>query len=466
MNISRIVDYYVEERQSLSTQQVDHYSFLIQTELWVLWLPFYRAGGTLDALTHELEALNWRSCDKPGNEWLLADEWIQCLPQEHLWVQVPKVRDFIQGLVDHFEHSLLLEKLIQKFGLTLPMIRTEVDSFTLIDWFLIWLIYEYPSLATFLFGLVKVNAIKSILNKDVACFVLYTPNFILWNLHKCLKSKKDRWLVYQLGQGVNIRGVQNSPVKCNKRMAHYFMNAPRGLDLPGAVWYAIIKGFGGQEEWVAEFQNHFVGWQGRLPFLEVIIRFFARSKEYLELGEIPRLLGYLQHRKDEKRTFCLKGQTLSSLRKRAEEWYAFQEQLQKAEWEEAPYRNPTYLLKNQGTLRAGFDPPFEIVLEEACYHFVRLTGYRDLIEEGREMKHCVGAYYKDCRKRGTEIWSLRKVKNDKPKRLVTIEVNKFDEIVQAKRKLNAEPAEWEWQLIEQWAKKQDLEIAVFHRLSR
>ncbi len=100
---------------------------------------------------------------------------------------------------------------------------------------------------------------------------------------------------------------------------------------------------------------------------------------------------------------------------------------------------------------------FELELENEVYHILQLTSAKELYEEGRKMKHCVGSYISKCLNGKASIWSLRQITATEHKRLVTIEVSKHHHIVQARKKRNASPDKFHWELIRRWAARENLE---------
>ena len=71
------------------------------------------------------------------------------------------------------------------------------------------------------------------------------------------------------------------------------------------------------------------------------------------------------------------------------------------------------------------------------------------------MHHCVGTYADLCRSGNISIWSLRQFRNQKWYSIVTIELNR-NAIVQARAAMNANPIKEHKELIEKWAKKEQL----------
>jgi hypothetical protein len=70
------------------------------------------------------------------------------------------------------------------------------------------------------------------------------------------------------------------------------------------------------------------------------------------------------------------------------------------------------------------------------FEFVELLTAEELIEEGREMQHCVASYANSGASARTSIWSLRKrIESGRIIRMATIEVsNKQRAIVQVRRR--------------------------------
>lgn len=51
----------------------------------------------------------------------------------------------------------------------------------------------------------------------------------------------------RIGRGESIRTAGDLPIPLTKRMAHHFLRAPQGLDIPAAFRYAQVLGLGGDE---------------------------------------------------------------------------------------------------------------------------------------------------------------------------------------------------------------------------
>ena len=94
------------------------------------------------------------------------------------------------------------------------------------------------------------------------------------------------------------------------------------------------------------------------------------------------------------------------------------------------------------------------VINKERYDFVPLQNYKELFIEGKQMKHCVFEYREACAFRGEIIYSLRKVESNKTfRRLLTIEVDSKNRIIQAKGLYNRVPKPIEMKVLHLWAKE-------------
>jgi hypothetical protein len=130
---------------------------------------------------------------------------------------------------------------------------------------------------------------------------------------------------------------------------------------------------------------------------------------------------------------------INTIRQASNEWHIDQTKLKKSEiavWE-----------KKYET--------FEEIRGETIYQFVELNTTRQLINEGRTMKHCVGSYASRCISGGTRIISIKKDEAS----YITVELNR-NSIVQAQLKFNQKINNFEYFLISKFADKHNLRVAI------
>jgi hypothetical protein len=102
--------------------------------------------------------------------------------------------------------------------------------------------------------------------------------------------------------------------------------------------------------------------------------------------------------------------------------------------------------------------PFNTEHKKKKYKIVQLTTNKSLIEEGRNLSHCVGTYTDNCLDRGSYIFSLRLIQDEcEDKVLITIELN-GNSIRQKRGKRNRSCSAEEDRIIRIWAKENNLKF--------
>ncbi len=105
--------------------------------------------------------------------------------------------------------------------------------------------------------------------------------------------------------------------------------------------------------------------------------------------------------------------------------------------------------------------PEKWILQSGTYLMVELTHIEELEDESQSLDHCVRGYFHRCIQGECTIWSLRTEDDSTIKRLITIQVNPDNQIVQAKGYQNRKPNEMEWSLINTWAANNNLTLNLF-----
>jgi hypothetical protein len=86
----------------------------------------------------------------------------------------------------------------------------------------------------------------------------------------------------------------------------------------------------------------------------------------------------------------------------------------------------------------------------------QITTQKDILAEGAAMRHCVASYASGCANGQWSIWSLGLLESGKYSRLITIQLNNNDCIVQARGLCNRMPTGEELVMIKQWCKTSNL----------
>ena len=87
----------------------------------------------------------------------------------------------------------------------------------------------------------------------------------------------------------------------------------------------------------------------------------------------------------------------------------------------------------------------------ARWQFVELTNSNQLKAEGQMLQHCVASYASRCWRGACHIWSLRLIRVEKARAVVTLEIDPGKRaIIQARGFRNRHPSGKSLQLIRLW----------------
>ncbi len=260
---------------------------------------------------------------------------------------------------------------------------------------------------------------------------------------------RHRWYL-NVGIGKNIRKCGNIPIHMTKKMAHYFMKAPQKLELDQAIRYGQVLGMGGTLHTTYQIINSPLGNNDflREDFWEKVILFFSNAST-LATDKMYKIIEYLDYASGEDNNYSIKGRNIQSLLRDYNEWYITskkEEANQHKSWEASGI--------------GGFYKTIEQEDGELVYDLKELLTAKELFQEGRRMKHCVGTYAEYCAEKNGAIFSLKHIdKCGVEKRLATIQVNlRTKTIVQAKYKCNASIPPNAKRILVEWAKKENLKI--------
>lgn len=143
--------------------------------------------------------------------------------------------------------------------------------------------------------------------------------------------------------------------------------------------------------------------------------------------------------------YSLKGRTAQSLLRATNAWHGrvYKENhnhLRKLEWK---------------ANKEKFDLHFDF--RDDTYRCIQLINGEQLYQEGHELEHCVITYAYSCANYICRIWSMQINRKGVFKRLMTIEETNGT-IVQARKKDNALPDEYELSLLQDWAERMEFTI--------
>ncbi|HEV7559552.1 MAG TPA: PcfJ domain-containing protein [Kofleriaceae bacterium] len=284
-------------------------------------------------------------------------------------------------------------------------------------------------------------------------FGLYpTPRFLAscWFGHARERADHRRWFIAH-ARGQRFRSL-SLPIAMTRRMEHFFLRTPDHLSVAAALRRAEVLGLGGSPELADAVIATRLGAHFDEPerWREVLV--WLVSCDDVDLDDIRTLVEYLEANL---RVAELRGRTFASMMRSANEWIG-RARAKLTSWPRSPWRGARVVI--EATRR---EP------RRSEWTIAELLDSRELLHEGRAMRHCVAAYVYRCRSRSSSIWSLRHrwFGDDQARSVITIEVRpKTGLIVQMRGVANGRPSGEPLELVRRWAAVEGLRFDAGLRL--
>lgn len=287
------------------------------------------------------------------------------------------------------------------------------------------------------------------------------PIFFLESFFDNCKHGKNSWpgtkcihndIVIRIANGESVFKVLNENYPLTRKMAHDFLHSKK-YNVIEAIRDAQLKSYGGQRLLSAIFNNYnFSAFSSNLnaeKFKATLLQWFA-NQPMLDTNQIGPMIDYLMHRYAENNTFSMRGRTAISVIRDMEQWH-------------------NVLVKAKHVKDMDYEPsiflPFELKIIEGereigSWHINEILRSKDLLDEGRKMRHCVASYHDSIVSGSISIWTLTKKDAFSTDKHLTIEVrNRSREIVQARGHCNAKAKPEELRVLTQWAAKNSLKLS-------
>ena len=290
--------------------------------------------------------------------------------------------------------------------------------------------------------------------------------FILNFFSKDLTGQEKEWFC-DLINGGNLVNSKNLPFTLTKKVAHFFNILPEDLlqDSNKDVIQSIKSYYGiSNQNYTLTQSLIYCGIYfdvrdvldaqdvvrnlrrtGNIDFwMKTLCTLYHKGLRHNELNQVIDYVDDQVIRNGRKINFNTKK--LSNLLEEVHTWH---EELMLMRI--GSYKRTYYLPKSE--IKA-----YRIELKDKVYSIIQLLTNKELIEEGRTLRHCVGTYTDNCIDRGSYIFSLRlqdSTNNFIP--LITIEVN--DQRIRQKRgRFNRDCLKGEDNIIRGWAKENKLKF--------
>lgn len=281
-------------------------------------------------------------------------------------------------------------------------------------------------------------------------------------------STTKKWFIH-IGSGKNIRTAENLPMPLTKKMAHFFLQAPKDCSPHDAIRWGHVLAVGGNDR-LAEISRyaHMSKYEENIPFWESVYKLFINN-QMLDYAHFGPIVDYIANQKFEQRwvwvergvreqepppqpNFSMRGRTPDSLLNQVEQWHRLLGRETKSgkdlQWEKCGLNGIKFKEGKEGNLR--------------FWEIRELLSAKELMQEGREMKHCVASYAGSCANGRTSIWTMECESFEGTKKELTIEIDfRNKRVVEARGKLNASPSAKARNLMQRWMHREKLKSGKY-----
>jgi hypothetical protein len=285
-------------------------------------------------------------------------------------------------------------------------------------------------------------------------------------------GKWQEWFIH-IGQGQNIRKVDNFPVTFTKMQAHHFLLAPKDYTIAEAIRWGQIRGMGGEERLVEAVIGTHLGrrFHKDEPFWATVLQWLVVNQT-MDIRQVGPIIDYIENQRytdrpsiwmnggwryqgPEQPNFAMKGRTADSLIRQVDAWHKALAKVRTRKitsWETCGIK--------------GFDRVEGDGKNSRHFIISELLTSSELASEGRAMNHCVGSYSHSCSSRRCAIYSMQvNPGSGVLERRLTIEVDLHSRtIVQARRKCNLMPTDVDSRILRAWATAEGLTMGRWVRL--
>jgi hypothetical protein len=282
-------------------------------------------------------------------------------------------------------------------------------------------------------------------------------------------EREQKWFMH-IGSGRNIRTAPDLPFPLTKKMAHHFMEAPDLYSINEALRWGQVHALNGNQRLTDAFRETRLFTEFRDNEFELsVIRFFV-DNPMLDTVHIAPMIDYIWNQKfDGQQVFVARGvaenrgpvqpnfsmnsRTPESLLCQVEAWHRRLGKETKSEnlqWERSNIRDFEFQTgsKKTGNLK--------------IWRIKELLDSRELIAEGRAMKHCIASYAHSCARRRCAIFTMEFENEGGLEKLLTIEVQLGNrQIGQVRGKFNRYATQKELNILKRWALRERLMIASY-----
>jgi hypothetical protein len=294
------------------------------------------------------------------------------------------------------------------------------------------------------------------------------PRFLAacWYATDPIAESKRQWFVAHAA-GVSFRSL-DLPIRMTRNMERIFLGSRDHMAIEYAIRRAELLGLDANDELLqAVLATPRARDLRNGEFWRTVWIFLIANARAIDVAQIGPVIDFLQAIRHDRVTvetptgvvtrgplqpsFSLKGRTAQSVLRLMNEWHRGLGMAHGGvAWPASPLR-PMFVEQ------AAADPS----APAAVWQLTELTNGAQLRVEGSALRHCVASYADRCWRGGSRIWSLRLRRGEKVRHVLTIEVDmKRRAVVQARGWGNRRPAGTPLRLLQDWAARERLRLAI------
>ena len=306
-------------------------------------------------------------------------------------------------------------------------------------------------------------------------FVSYDIPSFMDNVWLAENETHHNWYIH-IGAGQNIRTAPDIPVVLTKKMAHHFLNAPKKYNIDEAIRWGQVHALGGDKRLMDALRGtQLIEDYPHDDFWLSVIRFFI-ANPMLDVNHVHPIIDYIWNQKFQNQqvfvgrgvieemdppqpNFSMKGRTPDTLLRQVNDWH--QELGRETRGGDLQWSRSDI---SEFYHREGSEEKRNL----KNWHIRELLSTKELVTEGKEMKHCVRSYARSCYAGQTSIWTLESEEDENGRnKVLTIEISHPQNLIrQVRGKRNRVPTLQEKYLLELWTAKENLRIAEYVQFER
>jgi hypothetical protein len=272
----------------------------------------------------------------------------------------------------------------------------------------------------------------------------------------------EKWIMWfiEIGSGKNIRKIEKFPMAYTKKMAFNMFQSPGHYSIEQAIRWGQVSAIGGNNRFFTEMERTNITkiykyrkkCVDQHAFWQTVMTWFLRNP-MLDPAQYGPIVDYVNHQKfarpKENPDFEITGRTPRAVLRLVDDWHGALGQATRQKFVSWKSHGFDWVWKEKEKNKESGREKVK-----HTWTIKEVLNSTDLINEGKEMHHCVYTYTNSCVSGRSIILSLRRDE----KRLLTVEyLPKIQRIGEVRGVSNRLPKKQEVNVLSRWAKAKSLQ---------